>query len=331
MVIGIERQRQNYLQMIARKEAQKKEKPDFIKQNANSIVKFTGLKLDETKKICDLDLRNGTRLNPLNSSAKVLTKEELAEIRRKQEEEQPKSTLVDGVEFTYKELYACENFVNKVTSSFRGGSLNYNDYAKMGIASSIINTYAKENLTEEQTKVVNNSVENFFSHFIQKEMDRHNEDPYFYIDNTEGVGSTGELNKYYAFKCKWSVQQAEDFKAYIKSTNLSEYYKQVFCSHADYAIEVGGTMQCASNVEHTQKIRFLFQNMDIMDEDSVKNAFQEYEILMTPVYKAAGLQNSYFDTGVDEIIGRDIKEFVSQIASGKAAFSTSGKTIDFAV
>lgn len=328
MVIGIERQRQNYLQMIARKEAQKKEKPDLIKQNANSIVKFTGLKLDETKKICDLDLRNGTRLNPLNPSAKVLTEEELAEIRRKQEEEQPKSTLVDGVEFTYKELYACENFVNKVTSSFRGGSLNYNDYAKMGIASSIINTYAKENLNDEQAKVVNNSVENFFNHFVQKHINEHKKDPYFYIDNTEGVGSTGELNKYYAFKCKWSVQQAEDFKSYIKSTNLSEYYKQVFCSHADYAIEVGGTMQCASNAEHAQKIKSLFQNMDIMDEDSMKNAFQEYEILMTPVYKAAGLQNSHFDTGVSDFIENDIKDFVSQISSGKAAINTSGTKVN---
>lgn len=328
MVIGIERQRQNYLQMIARKEAQKKEKPDLIKQNANSIVKFTGLKLDETKKICDLDLRNGTRLNPLNPSAKVLTEEELAEIRRKQEEAQPKSTLVDGVEFTYKELNACEKFANKITSSFRGGSLNYNDYAKMGIASSIINTYAKENLNDEQAKVVNNSVENFFNHFVQKHINEHKKDPYFYIDNTEGIGSTGELNKYYAFKFKWSIQQAEDFKSYIKSTNLSEYYKQVFCSHADYAIEVGGTMQCASNAEHAQKIKSLFQNMDIMDEDSMKNAFQEYEILMTPVYKAAGLQNSHFDTGVSDFIENDIKDFVSQISSGKAAINTSGTKVN---
>lgn len=331
MVIGIERQRQNYLQMIARKEVQKKEKPDLIKQNANSIVKFTGLKLDETKKICDLDLRNGTRLNPLNPSAKVLTEEELAEIRRKQDEAQPKSTLVDGVEFTYKELNACEKFVNKITSSFRGGSLNYNDYAKMGIASSIINTYAKENLNDEQAKVVNNSVENFFNHFVQKHINEHKKDPYFYIDNTEGVGSTGELNKYYAFKCKWSVQQAEDFKKYVKSTNISEYQKEVFYAHADRVTQVGATAQCASNAEHAQKIRNLFQNMDIMDEDSVKNAFQEYEILMTPVYKAAGLQNSYFDTGVDEIIGKDINEFISQIASGKAAINTSGKTINFVV
>ncbi len=331
MIIGIDRQRQSYLQMNARKEEQKNGKAAYLKLDLNAGSKFAGMKLDETKKICDMSISGGTKLNPLNPSAKVYTEEELEEIRRKKREEQPKSTLVDGVEFTFEKLKECEAFANKITSSFRmtGGSLDYEDYAKMGIASSIMNTYAKEKLNEEQAKVVHNSIENFFNTGIKKEKDRQKNDPYCYIDNTEGVGPTGELNKYYAVKSRWSVKEAEEFKAFVKSSGGSEYDKESLCAHADYIVKVGATEQSASNAEHAQKIRTLFQNMDIMDEASVKNAFEQYEILMTPVYKAAGLQNSYFDTRVNEIVGDDVKKFISQIASGKAAISTAGTKVDF--
>lgn len=330
MVIGIERQRQNYLQMIAKKEAQKNEKPNLI-QTFKDVRKFTGLKLDETKKICDLNLLNGTRLNPLNPSAKVLTEEELAEIRRKQRDEQPKSTLVDGVEFTYKELKECENIANKAISSLNNKlDYDYEDYARMGIAATIVNSFASKNLTKEQAEVVNNSMEAYFNHLVEAAKE-HRKNSKYLIDNTEGVGTTGELNKYYAFRVKLDENSAESFKKMVLESHLPKITAKTLIANTEHAVKKGSMIQCASNTEHAQKIKSLFQNMDIMDEDSVKNAFQEYEILMTPVYKAAGLQNSYFDTGVDEIIGRDIKEFVSQIASGKAAFSTSGKTIDFAV
>jgi len=327
MIIGIERQRQSCLQMNVRKEMQNNGKMSCLKLDLSAANKFAGMQLDKTKKICDMSISGGTKLNPLNPSAKVYTEEELEEIRRKQ----PKTTLVDGVEFTFEKLKECEAFAKKITSCFRpaGSYLDYNDYARMGIASSIMKVYAKEKLNEEQAKVVNNSVESFFNNLINKEKERQKNDPYCYIDNTEGVGSTGELNKYYAVKCRWSVQEAEEFKAFVRASDWSEYEKEKLCAHADYAIKVGGTGQSASNAEHAQKIRTVFQNMDIMDEASVKNAFEQYEILMTPVYKAKGMQNSHFDTRVNEIVGVDVKEFISQIASGKAAISTAGTKVDF--
>jgi len=318
--------------MNARKEEQKHGKATYLKLELNAGSKFSGMQLDKTKKICDMSISGGTKLNPLNPSAKVYTEEELEEIRRKKIEEQPKSTLVDGVEFTFEKLKECEDFAKKITSSFHmsGDSLDYKDYAKMGIASSIMKAYAKEKLNEEQTRVVNNSMENFFNTGIKKEKDRQKNDPYCYIDNTEGVGSTGELNKYYAVKGKKSKETVDLFKKSILSDNqLSNYYKEKICSILDRSLVVGATEQSASNAEHAQKIRTLFQNMDIMDEASVKNAFEQYEILMTPVYKAAGMQNSHFDTRVNEIVGVDVKEFISQIASGKAAISTAGTKVDF--
>ena len=110
--------------------------------------------------------------------------------------------------------------------------------------------------------------------------------------------------------------------------SLPEGSRETLLANIDHSVKNGSVVQSASNSKHAQKVKSLFQNMDIMDEDSVKNAFKQYETLMTPVYKALGLQNSYFDTRVTDTIEHDLKEFISQISSGKSTISTAGTKIN---
>ncbi len=320
MIIGVDRQRQSYLQMNARKEEQKHGKVTYLKLDLNAGSKFAGMKLDETKKICDMSISGGTKLNPLNPSAKVYTEEELEEIRRtkseeilrKKREEESKTIYVEDVKFTHKELEACKDVAKKAISYFSKTSigLDYEDYAKIGIAINTVNTYAKKNLNEEQAEVVNNGMEKYFNSLIQAEEKRH-KNPEYLIDNREGVGTTGELNKYYALRHKLDKNAAESFKKFVLESHLPEDVAARFIKNLDGAVKNGSLEQSATNIEYAKKIKTLFQNMDIMDEASVKNVFEQYEILMTPAYKALGFQNSYFDTRVTNTIENDVKKFIS--------------------
>ena len=66
---------------------------------------------------------------------------------------------VDGVSFTNEEMKACKEVVKYAIAALptKGSDLDYEDYAVMGIAINMVNTYATEHLTEEQAEVVNKS------------------------------------------------------------------------------------------------------------------------------------------------------------------------------
>lgn len=51
-----------------------------------------------------------------------------------------------------------------------GSDLDYKDYASMGIASSMVNSYAKDNLTDEQVAVIDKTVQEYLGRLVRAEM-----------------------------------------------------------------------------------------------------------------------------------------------------------------
>ena len=63
---------------------------------------------------------------------------------------------IDGVTFTAAELSASREVMKNAISMLptKGSSLDYKDYASMGIASNMVSSYAQKNLTQEQAGVI---------------------------------------------------------------------------------------------------------------------------------------------------------------------------------
>lgn len=90
--------------------------------------------------------------------------------------------------------------LQNAVSPLLGGKVyyDYKDYAEIGIAENSVAQYTAENLTEEQAEAVNKSLSDYIAGLLNKKEDWLNSE--CYIDDTEGVGDTGEMNTYYGVR-----------------------------------------------------------------------------------------------------------------------------------
>ena len=79
--------------------------------------------------------------------------------------------LVEGVCFNKKEYEECRSVIHQANSLINGCSvtLDYMDYAIMGLAYNVVSTYAKENLTWAQSQVVTQSMAAYLDTYILRE------------------------------------------------------------------------------------------------------------------------------------------------------------------
>lgn len=237
---------------------------------------------------------------------------------------------IDGVKFTNEEMKACKEVVKNAISALptKGSDLDYKDYAAMGIAQNMVSTYANENLTDEQADIVNKSMEEYLNGLVQTEKERQNSQGYF-TDDTEGMGSTGNLNKYYNVRSKLSDNAAETLKKQIK--NLPEQTRATLFDNLEAATQRGSVVQSASDKNLASTIKALFENMDIKDEKSVNNAMKQYKSLITPAYQASGINNTSHSNSLTDILNNDVGSFVTQIANAKAVIGNVGNSLDYTI
>ena len=206
---------------------------------------------------------------------------------------------------------------------------DYEDYAAMGIAANMVNTYATEHLTVEQAEVINKSINDYLDSLVQAEKERHAQSGYF-IDDTKGVGSTGELNKYYAVRQQLSEGAAESLRSQITS-NLPENTRNTLLDNLEHASKQGSVVQSASNKQLADTIRTLFQNLNLSDGNAVNDAFARYRKIVTPVYKANGIENTVNHDSLSHVLGQDTNRFSMQIANAKAVISGMGSSVNISV
>ena len=238
---------------------------------------------------------------------------------------------VDGVSFTNEEMKACKEVVKNAIAALptKGSDLDYEDYAAMGIAANMVNTYATEHLTVEQAEVINKSINDYLDSLVQAEKERHAQSGYF-IDDTEGVGSTAELNKYYAVRQQLSEEAAESLRSQITS-NLPKNTRNTLLDNLEHASKQGSVVQSASNKQLADTIRLLFQNLNLNDGNAANDAFARYREMMLPVYRAAGIENTVNHNSLSNVLKQDEDRFSMQIANARAVISNIGSSLNIIV
>lgn len=229
---------------------------------------------------------------------------------------------IDGVTFTNAQMKACKEVVRNAISALpaKGSDLDYKDYAAMGIATNMVSSYAKENLTEEQAAVINKSMEEYINSLTQAEKERQEQD---------GVASTGNLNTYYNTRMKLSDQAADSLKSQM--ANLPEQTRKTLMANLEGATQRGSVVQSASNKELASTIKTLFQNVDMKDEKALNAAMKQYRELMTPVYQASGIRNTANNNSLTNVLDQDISSFVKQIANANAVTGNVGSTFNYTI
>lgn len=229
---------------------------------------------------------------------------------------------IDGVSFTNAEMKACKEVVRNAISALpaRGSDLDYKDYASMGIATNMVSSYAKDNLTEEQAAVINKSMEDYINSLTQAEKERQDSQGYF--NDEQG-------NTYYNVRMKLSDQAADSLKSQM--TDLPEQTRKTLLANIKGVTQRGSVVQSASNKELASTIKTLFENVDMKDEKALNSVMKQYKELMTPVYQSSGIRNMANSNSLTGVLDQDISRFVTQIANANAVTGNLGSTFNYTI
>ncbi len=237
-----------------------------------------------------------------------------------------KSYIIDGAAFTSQEVEAVRSVIQNAVSPLSDGKIyyDYKDYGQMGIAENTVAKYAAENLTEEQAEVVNKSLSGYISSLLDKEKEWINSE--CYIDDTKGVGDTGEMNAYYGVRHsipQWMQDEMDGALAGFNTYRKGSDSKEV--SNNNSAENKSGVLiYCASNKKLAGSVRSLFAGTDITDVGQLADAFKEYKDMMTAAYRAVG-----FGRTTNDMLKDDTDSFTKQISNMKALISgINGNGVD---
>jgi len=80
---------------------------------------------------------------------------------------------IEGVRFSKNEYEECRSIINKSCDLLieKGGSMDYEDHALLGLVYNIVNTYAEENLTWAQQQVLSQSMAAYLDTYILAEQE----------------------------------------------------------------------------------------------------------------------------------------------------------------
>lgn len=245
---------------------------------------------------------------------------------------------IDGVTFTAAELSACREVMKNAISMLpiKGSSLDYTDYASMGIATNMVSSYAQKNLTEEQAGVVNQTMEEYLDSMVQAEQERHSGEKYF-IDHTED-GDQGARNQYY------NVREIADREMYVglREMFLRELGPVVGAgwlaridntlTRMDNGETISHGVRSATNGDLTSKVKRLFADVDLYDEDAVSETYKEYRKLMKAVYDTVASTNAGNGrNSIAQWLFEDVNAAASKISNAKAVIDNVGRNVNCSV
>lgn len=226
---------------------------------------------------------------------------------------------VEGVTFSNDEMKNLKNVMKNAISLMKtkGSDLDYNDYASMGIASNIVNSYAKQNLNVEQTQIASKSISNYISGVIKAQADWDKVD--------------GNEKEFYAVKTVISKKAADDFgKNVSANSNISKSIQSTLMDNIAKATTEGSKTAMATNVRLANSIMDIFSKVDMNNENEISSAFDKYREKILPAYSEWGLSNTAYNNLLDNKINNDLSIFSRQI-SNAAALVANVKNINITV
>lgn len=198
---------------------------------------------------------------------------------------------INGVSFSNQEMKACKEVVKNAISLLptMGSDLDYKNYASMGIAKNMVDSYSDDNLSEEQAKIVKEVFGNYLSDLIDAEKNRQEKDG-VYVTNAES---------YYAGKIR-----------------LNDAKEQV------------SVVQSATNKTYAEEIMNMFANVNMRDNKAVNALMSRYKDMISPVYTSYGLKNTVNNKSLTAVINKDVAIFGVQISNAKNIIDNVGSSFN---
>lgn len=230
---------------------------------------------------------------------------------------------INGVDFTEDELVKARSVMKAATDGIGAGAgkninLDYRNYAEMALAENAVNQYAKENLSEEQQKVVAKAMKEYNAGLLELQDSLLAKGKYI---TTEG----DKRSDYYGLTRILSEEDAEVFnnlKAEISKVTGKKYQP----------VKAGGvvTVQIATNKDLINSISDIFKNVDLSDKEAVNGAMKKYQELVRPANAANGV---YSTAESDRISAGDtakFRELLNKVATAKNAMANY-KGVDYMI
>lgn len=223
---------------------------------------------------------------------------------------------VNGAEFTKAELEQCRKVMQAAVASIGAGvgkniTLDYKNYAQMGIAYSTVKAYAKSNLSEVQSNAVISAMEKYNQNLITMQ------ERLLLDENGFAASPYTGLSDYYGIVKKFGTEEL------AAVNNLIDEMNRVSGGDKNHITEdFISTVQSATNKGLTDSIFSLFSGLDASNPSAVKSATDKYRELVTPAYTAYGISNTHGN--LDKVINSDIAEFMLQISTVSAYAKYSG-------
>ena len=213
---------------------------------------------------------------------------------------------IDHVSFTKEELESARNVMKAAVSGFGPGKctmLDYRDYAAFAIAENSVHAYAKENFNEEQQRVINKAMEEYKAGLLEVQDS--------YINNGKTCSNDyGEISKYYGLSPVYDESMVNAIN------NMKEELSKITNRPFKPSVvgEASGIVSVATNQELISSIEYVFKDVDLTDQDALKNAISKYNELVKPVYLANGAQAGSVNH-INNWLDSDANKFINLIAN----------------
>lgn len=211
--------------------------------------------------------------------------------------------MVGGAMFSEEELEQCRMVLKTAVDGIgcgigKGTSIDYKNYAQMGLAVSSVRAYAGENLTEEQAAVVNKAMQEYNEALINFEKETLSKQGF--VDSDSSI-----FSEYYGKEVELDENEINWMNRFKKEL------KQMTGQHFEPTQKgVKAYIQSATNHKLIDEIMGLFSNVDSTSEASVDAAIRKYGELIAPARIAFGMQPDRIEGALQE----DTAGFKKQIA-----------------
>ncbi len=189
---------------------------------------------------------------------------------------------VDGVSFSKKEFEQCRSVMQAAVAGIEtSGTIDYINYAQMGIAANAVQSFAEKNLNKEQASVLSNAIQEYNSAVISAENKLLSNGGYTLSD-------TGAVSEYYGVQKTYSDIE-------IKAINdlIDEMNRVSGGNRTHVGSDFVSTTASATNQSLITSISDLFTGVDLNNSATIDSVMGQYKALMTPVYLASGINNEH--------------------------------------
>lgn len=184
------------------------------------------------------------------------------------------------------------------------GTVDYLQYAQMCAAKRAVSSFAEENLQETQANILQREMEAYCAKILSNQEKLLSDGSYISAD-------TGESSAYYGIQKTYTDAEIQAINDLIDEMN-----RVSGGTKAHVGKDFTATVSAATNASVLHSMDALFAHLDLGDSVAVQQAMEQYKALMTPIYRANGIDDTH--GALTRVLSRDVsnlKELLDKIAA----------------